>query len=465
MFREKLIILFLSLFSGLALLLGPAGLLSAWADSPEAAKGQDAKAGKLKTPARAEAVPSSSFKKDFASFNKLNPRKGFFEGEFKHEVIDVSGEEEDADRDSQSSEKGLIKDLSQTKDKDAAQTKEIKAADEFSAGNPQGSADLAQEVSKVVGNEKSETAYRPVFDTDDPSKKVQPPDEMPQVAINRDAPGPAIGLVTAFQQKDMELAKKYANQWVLYQQEYIFTVREITELIGKALIEQGEIQEDDWDGVGQFINQEMARTRTETGQMLKPRHEVAMKRIVPDPNNEVEVYYFFTLNCSWCRKMAPDVERLWQVAQNDSKIKMVALTIGETPKSWIEEYRDYTGLSVPIFQGDNVAKNFNVKYTPAVVIVTPGNNKAYLKTGQQSFSRLYDFLRHAQGLPSSMTPEVIQIAKRPVGKVEINDLKKDGIEIADYRETKAGTTNKASLNPVSITGKPGSKEKQSIESF
>lgn len=257
-----------------------------------------------------------------------------------------------------------------------------------------------------------------VFDTDEPAKKVISPDEDPKIAINKDASGPAIGMVAAWQDGDKETASKYASQWVRYQQNFFFLVRDITQLVGEALIKQGEIDEDQWVGVNQYIDYEFAKTRNDMGALFKPKHEHAMKRIKPDPKGEAEIYFFFTMNCSWCRKMAPDIERLWKTVQSDNKVKMVALTMGPTPKSWVAEYRKYTGLTIPILEGEKVAKKLGVKFVPAIVIVAPTENRAYLKTGEQNFSRLYEFTRRVQGLPSTLGPELEQIINTPIGEIE-----------------------------------------------
>lgn len=113
--------------------------------------------------------------------------------------------------------------------------------------------------------------------------------------------------------------------------------------------------------------------------------------------------------------MAPDVERLWQAVKGDRNVKMVALTLGSYSSSWINSYREYTGLTMPIFEGAEIAKKFNIGLVPAVVVVSPADNKAYVKTGQQDFVRLYEFVRVAQGLPATITPQLQRLATMPVG--------------------------------------------------
>lgn len=248
--------------------------------------------------------------------------------------------------------------------------------------------------------------------------ELLPPDQNAVVRVNPDAPSPGIGMVKSLQAGDEELARLYAKQWVRYQQDYFFLFKQLVDLTGQAMIEQGAISDDDWDGVSQYIDYEFATARTESGAVLKPTHQQAMERIKPDIRGEAEVYYFFTLNCSYCRKMATDVERLWRATHRDSKVKMVGLLLGKVPRLWIDEYRTYTGLTIPVFEGRKQAKAFNVAFVPALIVVAPNSKVAYMKTGQQSFERMYEFVRRVQGLPATLTPEVQQAIAEPIGQKE-----------------------------------------------
>ena len=211
----------------------------------------------------------------------------------------------------------------------------------------------------------------PAFVTNDPTMHILPPDQVPAVRINPEAPGPFVAMALANQQGDKALAKEYAKTLVKYQMNYFFEVRELTNLIGEALVDQGVVEEDNLPGVSQYIDYEMAKTRSETGDLFRPTHDRAMERIKGDARNEAEVYFFFTMNCSYCRRMAPDVERLWQTVQRDKKVKMVGLMLGKVPKDWVDEYRAYTGITLPIFEGAKQAKAFRVGFVPALVVVSP----------------------------------------------------------------------------------------------
>ena len=262
------------------------------------------------------------------------------------------------------------------------------------------------------------TAPGPVFVSEGAARHILPPNETPKTRLNDDAPGPFVAMFDAYQRGDTAVAEQYADQWVRYQMNFFFDVRSVTQLIGEALIRQRVIAEDDWDGVQQLIDYEFAKTRKENGVFLKPQYEHAMELVKPDPQHQIEIYYFFSMNCSWCRRMAPEVERLWRSVQQDKNVKMVGMMITPTTQEFLREYRDYTGLTLPVFDGEAAAKAFDIRFVPATIIVTPGNKKAFLKTGHQEFPHLYEFARRAQGLPYEMTDDLRRLAEAPIGQLD-----------------------------------------------
>lgn len=282
----------------------------------------------------------------------------------------------------------------------------------------------------------------PAFISSDPYSHIVPPDQVPRVRINPQAPGPFIGMALAYQEGDYAMARAYADQYVRYQEEMLFQVRDLTQLIGEAMIRQGVIEEDSWVGVDQTVSRLFAEARNELGSPFKITHEEVLKRVAPDPEKKVEIYYFFSIDNSWSRKMAPDIERLWRLAKSDDRIKMVALTMRELPDEWIQSYRDYTGLSLPILEGAEAAKTFRVRYVPAVVMVSPTTKKAYRTTGKQSFIELYQLMRKIQDLPADVTAEVQTVIDAKIGQAESLDatkellggeLKEKTVTVEDFR--------------------------------
>lgn len=282
---------------------------------------------------------------------------------------------------------------------------------------------------------------RAVFVDSNPASHLLPPDQDPQVRITSDAPGPFIGMALAHQQGNSDMAERYAGQYVRYLVNLMYQVSELTRYVSEALYREGLAEESEIMGVGQFLDMEFARAREEKGDVVKPKHEHAMRRVKPDPKSEAYVYFFFSLPCRYCREMAPDMERLWRVAKGDKRVKMVGMVLGDAPAPWIKSYRDYTGLSMPILAGEGLAKMFRIKYLPAVVVISPGNNISYLKTGKVEFLRLYELLRAVQGLPTAPTPAVERLARvERIGAVERGQT-----------EAKNTRLNQAGLNQAGIS--------------
>ncbi len=257
------------------------------------------------------------------------------------------------------------------------------------------------------------------FSTSDISKKkFLPPDQTPSVAVNPNAPSSVISMIESSRRGDNSTAKAYAKQFVRTLQNYFFEVRKITSLIGEALIEESAIKDEDWIGAEQAIDIELARSRLENGVAIKPTQDVALKRIIPDPKKEVEVYYFFSRSCTYCRLMTPDVERLTRILGADSRVKITGLVVGDSNERWLKEFRDYTGLTAPVYDGTDFAKHLNIGFLPVLMVVSPNDKRSYFKSGQQSFEGMYEFVRTAQGLPVEDSLKIQSIVKTPIGAAD-----------------------------------------------
>ena len=311
-----------------------------------------------------------------------------------------------------------VLDVIDVSDKKASKAASLKARDKQAADDKQPkNTDAADSIKQRA---KKVLEY---VDEDPKNLNILPPDKTPSVRVNRDAPSSIQAMIVAMREGDKKLAKMYGAQYIRYLQAYFFELNEIVDVLGDVLIEQNIVRDDQWIGARQTYSRELAKSRYEIGTFIKPTHDAAMRHIKPDSKQMVEIYYFFTLTCSWCRAMTPDVERLWRMVKNDPRIKMTAVTIGVPPADWAEDYRSYNGLTLPLYDGTEMAKKLNIGYVPALVVVAPTNSKAYMKTGQQSFERMYEFVRTVQGLPAKITKKFQQLVATPIGQVEILNSK------------------------------------------
>jgi len=245
--------------------------------------------------------------------------------------------------------------------------------------------------------------------------KSRPASEKQPLRIENNAPSSIRDGFSALVSGDKQTAQAYATRWTQYMTDMMFYVREWTSMVAKTLHEQGKLDEEGYYRAPDMIDQALVEAREEMGTVFSPSHKDAMKRIEPDPKGEVEILYFFSLNCKFCRTMAPDVERLYQATKSDPGVRMTAVTLGDTPDSWLDSYRKYTGLTLPMAHGEKVARQLQVAFVPAVVVVTSNSNKAYIKSGEQSFENMYEFVRVAQGLSGEMSEKTQEIRNRKVG--------------------------------------------------
>ena len=130
------------------------------------------------------------------------------------------------------------------------------------------------------------------------------------------------------------------------------------------------------------------------------------------------------------------------MAKKDSRIKMVGLTLGPQPKEFIESYRSYTGLTLPVFNGELIAKKLNVAFVPALVVVSPNLKTVYLKTGQQSFERLYQLVKTAQGENPELSAEAVALMQKKIGRSESEAVKSNKvITTSSNRNSNVATSN------------------------
>lgn len=272
-----------------------------------------------------------------------------------------------------------------------------------------------------------------IFTDENPLDNLRSPDADPRLRVNREAPPEFVGMIDAGESGDQATAKAYARAFVRYNVNLMFKLREYTRLIGEALIDEQVIEEDDWEGVEQYIDIKMAETRDETGALLKPKHEHALAQVKPTTDGKVEVFWFFSPGSYYSREMAPDVERLWHVAKSDPKIKLVALSIEEVSVERLRAFQEHVELSAPMYNGDEVKKTFNVAFAPTLVVASPTDGTAYRRTGKQSFQHMYELVRTVQGQPITLDKKAEKLLRVPIGKAEKLQAKKDGIVFSDSR--------------------------------
>lgn len=217
---------------------------------------------------------------------------------------------------------------------------------------------------------------------------------------------------------DEACKKEAADRYVAYMKQLMFLVREITTAILEAYNRAESTDEEDKVGSTQLGEYLAAQASMDTmGKALIDKDDV-LKRVNADPENMAHVFFFFDLSSNFARNMAPDVERLWRALKHDRRVKMVALVTKPTPRAWIDSFREYTGMTVDIYEGEKYAKAFGIALSPSLVIVAPSSSTVYLKAGQTTFESMYELVRAVQGLDRKLTPELQKLKSIPIGFVE-----------------------------------------------
>lgn len=355
--------------------------------SPRLLLAESAAGKRVATQTRQQAAVSKQAKKDAPSANKVPNGNSAF---------DIN-----------------VRDLFNTVKKEEAKNAEEEAK---KAEEAKRASDSDKEDKKAV--EEKEKKNSLVFVTSDPSAHILPPDQDPKVRVNPEAPGPFVAMMEAYQSGDQALASSYANQLVRYYVNIMFQLRDVTQLVGQAMIKQGLIDEEDWGGVEQYLDIMAVKAKSDNNFPLKITHDEAMSRVKADPKAEAHVYFFMNLSNANCREMATSVERLARSMKGDSRVKMTAIILGQHSRQMLREYRNYTGLSIPMLPLEDIAKAFRVRFVPTIIVVAPNLERSYMKTGEQGFGRLYQFVRTVQGLPAEATPELEQLAAMPISYSE-----------------------------------------------
>lgn len=268
-------------------------------------------------------------------------------------------------------------------------------------------------------------------------------------ALEATAPDKFKELVKNIQDGDYDAAKQSARGFVNYLQELMYMVREITHLTIEAMVENGEKDEEDVRGAEQLLDWQMAKARASSGVAVKPTHRNSLARIKkPDPEGKAEVYFFFTLNCRYCREMAPDVQRLVLSLKGDSRVRVIGHVLGKPPKELLKSFMDYTGLQIPVYPGEDAADALHLAFLPAIVVVSPSNNLSYIKTGQTSYQHLYEFVRTVQGLPIEMNANQVQLSSMVIGEYE--SLKKGSSASSFSVVSPQSKTSKQLLQQVTL---------------
>ena len=274
---------------------------------------------------------------------------------------------------------------------------------------------VANSSPKIETTEQS-SATQIQFVNSDPKSHIVSPDKDPAIRINPEAPGPFKAMAERFQAGDMQTAFAYARQYARYQNRLMADVSALTALIGKAMIAEGIITEEQWFGADQYLKYNLAKARKDSNSPLKITEKDTLPLIKSVSGGEIEIFYFFTVQSEHARRMSPEVERLYRILKNDSRVKMLALSMIDEKQEIIDQYKQYTGLTMPIARGEEMSKAMGIAFAPAVVVLSKNDKRGYSRSGEQGFESLYTFVKTIQGEKVDLTAlEQSGILSTPIG--------------------------------------------------
>ena len=85
---------------------------------------------------------------------------------------------------------------------------------------------------------------------------------------------------------------------------------------------------------------------------------------------------------------------------------MTGVTIASEYSNRFQKYREAFKMTIPTIDNSSLAQKFEIAFVPAIVIVAPNDNRAYVKSGEQRFVGMYEFVKAVQGREAEITPEV-----------------------------------------------------------
>lgn len=272
-----------------------------------------------------------------------------------------------------------------------------------------------KKTSKPIESTKKKPMRKAVYTDDwEQAYKLGPDEEVP-LRVERDANPAFVNMVRAGESGDLDLARKYAGQFARYIIKFQFDVRKYSRMIGEAYVENGMWKEENFIGVEQLLDWHFAKAQASNPGSFQITHEHQLQQIEsPDPEGKAELYFFFSVNCPHCGEMANDLERMWRVAARDKNIRMAGAVLGNPDSRWLDTWKSHHKINFPLYDGNDMARSLRIRMLPAVVIVSPGNKKSYIRTGLQTFKQMFEFTRRVQGKPAKITPQIQKYVATPV---------------------------------------------------
>ncbi|RMD86128.1 MAG: hypothetical protein D6808_03950 [Candidatus Dadabacteria bacterium] len=179
------------------------------------------------------------------------------------------------------------------------------------------------------------------------------PDTVPHVLGRQDAPMPFKGMMAALEAGEVDIAKRYARQYVRYLKAVQSRTGSVLNMVREAMAEEGMNTSDPKE----------AKVRADLRKSF-------VGKVPVDPAGKVDVYFFFNASDRKSYPMLSEMEKVYQLARKDPAVNFAGLILEKATKEDLREFRSTHNITFPIFGGGKLSKIYGVTKLPTVLVVS-----------------------------------------------------------------------------------------------
>lgn len=256
------------------------------------------------------------------------------------------------------------------------------------------------------------------------------PNEDAPITVVDTAPKPFKAMQAAIKAGDNELAYKYAKQWVRHVNNVNQNTKNVMNFTQLAMESEGMLPPGATSDMPNrsllekdLAQQEAAAARRDpkaAALLQKARREAssdggpsaqsdwqdrqiatkefASKRLRPQKDAMMDIYFFFDARDQKSLQMLPEIERLFQRLADGSLAQIAGFTVSPVESSSLEKFKAANSLSLPVVDGSQLVGELGVRSAPTVVFVSRDQGEVVLREqGFKSFAYLDETLKLLQG--------------------------------------------------------------------
>lgn len=239
------------------------------------------------------------------------------------------------------------------------------------------------------------------------ARKYGDPKEDPKIRVQADAPPSMKGMLEALDAGDQDLAYDYAQQYVKSVQRYQKLYGDVVSMTGAVMKSSNQAEGTQWQNVPTlFEHQELANSKREeqvksllqmasqaqatpsapeTTEISQSRNRMAIKAALhsrtdlpaPGPGS-INLIAFVDperpMLCGTLQEMVP----LARAYSTDSKVSLLAATLGQHTEEDIKAVSQRLGLPFPMHDGADLARKLGVTSKCTLAVISPEQKKAVL---------------------------------------------------------------------------------------